>query len=145
MKTILHRDDNAALTMARAMGKALPPVFEEIRDETGTHLRRAACGYLVKTESGEARGYVLIAASDDGEDWEIHAEGGWCISGARSLFRDIFSTQARISARCRADNTRNIRVLERMGFKQEGRKRLTGGDVIFFGMLREECRFLKGA
>lgn len=147
MKTILTRNDNAALALAKSKGKAVPPVFEEIRDEAGTHFRRAVCGYLVTSEQAEVRGYVLIAASDDGEDWEIHAEGGWCVSAMRELFRMIFidGQQLRVSARCKASNTRNIRALERMGFKQEGRKRLDGDDTIQFGMLRKECRFLKGA
>lgn len=146
MKTILHRDDNAALALAKRLGKAVPQVFEEIRDEAGTHFRRAVCGYLVKDEGGGVRGYVLLAGSDDGEDWEIHAEGGWCVSAMRELFRVIFidGQQPRVSARCKASNSRNIRALERMGFRREGRKRLGDDDTIHFGMLREECRFLKG-
>lgn len=35
---------------------------------------------------------------------------------------------------------------KRLGFVQEGvcRKALDGKDVIIFGMLRDECRFLNG-
>lgn len=143
MKTRLVRNDAEALALVKASGAAAPSVFVE--DERGG-LTRAVSGYVVQDERGEARGYLLLASSDDGEDYEIHANGGWCLSGARDFFRWLFGEagQVRVSARCKAVNERNIRVLQRMGFKQEGRKRLPDGDVIFFGMFREECRFLKG-
>jgi RimJ/RimL family protein N-acetyltransferase len=49
----------------------------------------------------------------------------------------------RLSARCHASNARNIRVLQRMGFKVEGIKRCPSGNIVMLGMLKSECRLLK--
>ncbi len=142
MKTVLVRDDAGSFEIARQRGVVVPPIFEEIRTATGTEFRRMAMGWLVVAPDHMPRGYVILFASADGEDWEIMADGGWCLSGARELFRLVFAQQARVSARCKAINKRNIRVLQRMGFVIEGRKRLDGGDIINFGMFRDECRLL---
>lgn len=52
----------------------------------------------------------------------------------------------RITGRAETSNDRAIRMDKRLGFKQEGicRRALAGQDIIIFGMLREECRFLNG-
>lgn len=142
MNTTLVRDDAGAFEIAQQRGVFVPPMFEEIRTTTGTEFRRMAMGWRVVDATNVDRGYVILFASADGEDWEIMADGGWCLSGARALFRFIFSQQARVSARCKAMNERNIRLLQRMGFVIEGRKRLDDGDIINFGMLRDECRLL---
>lgn len=142
MRTVLVRDDAGAIEIARQRGVVVPPLFEEVRDALGTQFRRMAMGWVVTGPDRAPRGYVILFASADGEDWEIMADGGWCISGARELFRFIFTQQHRVSARCKAVNFRNIRALQRMGFVIEGRKRLVDGDVINFGMLRDECRLI---
>lgn len=140
------RDDEGAMMLAASRGVVVPPIFEEIRKPSGTEFRRMAMGWRVADpETGESRGYVILFASHDGEDWEIMADGGWTLREARALFRFIFdiSEQPRVSARCRAVNFKNLAALQRMGFRIEGRKRLADGDVILLGMLRGECRFLR--
>lgn len=146
MKTILVRDDDGAARLASERGVVVPPIYEKIETPLGTSFRQMAMGWLVVPACGGApRGYVILFSSADGEDWEIMADGGWCLSGARTLFRFIFdeSGQSRVSARCLLKNGRNIRALLRMGFKVEGRKRLLGGDVVSLGMFRDECVLLK--
>jgi len=140
------RDDEGAAQLANARGVVIPPIYEEMRSVTGTHFRRCFIGWRV-TDGEKDHGYVILFSSVDGEDYEIMADGGWTMREARSLFRMIFNdmNQPRVSARCKAENTKNISALQRMGFVIEGRKRLTGGDIINLGMIREECRFLKGA
>lgn len=138
------RDDVGAARIAAARGVVIPPIYEEIRDETGLHLRKQFCGWRV-TDGEHDHGYVILFSSADGEDFEIMADGGWTLREARALFLMIFEQmgQDRVSARCKADNTKNIRVLKAMGFVEEGRKRLSDGDVVLLGMLARECRFLK--
>jgi hypothetical protein len=51
----------------------------------------------------------------------------------------------RVTARCNASNTKSRRLLERLGFQLEGLLRQAahdGGDVLIYGLLKEECRFL---
>lgn len=146
MSGIMIRDDARALELAAARGVVVPPMFEEVREATGTTFRRMFMGWRV-SEGEKDRGYVILIPSVDGEDWEIMADGGWSIREARRLFRWIFGEAGmkRVSARCKSTNLKNIRVLESMGFVREGLKRLSDCDVISFGMFREECRFLKEA
>lgn len=131
--TVPVRDDHAARLVLEGHGLAVHEPF---------------AGWLCVDRTGMARGACGIFSSQDGEDVEMVMHGGWSLSGARALFREVFGRlgHERISARCLASNIRNIRVLERIGFRQEGRKRLRDGDHIHFGMFREECRLLpKGA
>jgi hypothetical protein len=48
----------------------------------------------------------------------------------------------RCTAKVRADNKRSLKLVKRLGFKQEGimRKARNGCDVIVFGLLKEECK-----
>lgn len=143
-RTFLVRDDAAAIAMAQRAGLVVPPIFEKIETPLGVSFRLCAIGWRVSNGAQDV-GFVVIFSSVDGEDYEIMADGGWSIQPMRELFRMIFEDmgQVRVSARCKADNTRNIRALHAMGFVEEGRKRLPDGDVITFGMIRKECRLLK--
>ncbi len=52
----------------------------------------------------------------------------------------------RISARVSVANTRSRRLCEGLGFQLEGLKRKAmpdGNDMLIYGLLREECRFLR--
>jgi RimJ/RimL family protein N-acetyltransferase len=141
--TRLIRNDEAAFILAKARGMVVPPIFEEVRTEAGTEFRRMAMGWIIASRDGGPRGFVILFASPDGEDWEVMAHGGWSVWAARDLFRFVFDQgQTRVSARCKAANARAIQVFQRFGFRIEGRKRLPDGDVINLGMLREECRLL---
>ena len=54
----------------------------------------------------------------------------------------------RVSAEIAASNERVCRLALGLGFRLEGRKRQAckdGGDTLLFGMLRDECIFLKKA
>lgn len=123
------RDDAAARAHLEHSGLSVPSPF---------------AGWLCMDRTGAVRGAVGLFSSQDGEDCEMAIVGGWSLNGARALFRQVFGVLGhdRISARCLASNVRNIRVLERIGFCIEGRKRLRDGDHILFGMFREECRLL---
>jgi len=51
----------------------------------------------------------------------------------------------RITARVDTSNTRSRKLAEGLGFQLEGLLRkaaVDGGDVLIYGLLREECRFL---
>lgn len=143
--TQMIRDDHGAKELATLRGVVVPPLYEIIASPCGVEARQMFMGWRVVSKQADCLcGYVLLVSSADGEDWEIMAEGGWAPDVAGELFRFIFveSAQSRVSARCKADNRRNIAVLKRMGFREEGRKRLSDGDVILLGMLRDECRML---
>jgi hypothetical protein len=91
------------------------------------------------------RGAVMLFPSVDGEDVEMLADGGWTAPSARRVFDGVFNRfgHDRLTARCPAKSAKNIRVLQRMGFKIEGIKRCPGGDIVLLGMLKSECRLLK--
>ena len=43
-----------------------------------------------------------------------------------------------------ADNEKSIKLVTNMGFTEEARIKRSNGDMIFFTMLKENCRFLGG-
>lgn len=52
----------------------------------------------------------------------------------------------RVTALVRADNARSRRLTEHLGWKQEGLIRMgnaDGTDVVLYGMLKNECRWLE--
>lgn len=102
-------------------------------------------GWTVIDPNGVQRGGVVLFPSIDGEDFEMIADGGWTVPSARLIFDAVFNQldQYRLTARCLSSNIKNIRVLQRMGFKIEGQKRCCDGNFVLFGMMREECRLLK--
>ena len=75
--------------------------------------------------------------------------------GARWMTRDFLRAAfdypfnqlklRRLTACVHSNNRRAIRFDEHLGFKYEGTQRhyYTDGDMLIFGMLREECRFLE--
>jgi RimJ/RimL family protein N-acetyltransferase len=79
----------------------------------------------------------------------IALETGWSLS--RSQIRIAFSYPfsqlgcQRITGTIRADNLPAQRLAEKLGFVSEGRMRcacMDGTDMIVYGMLRDECRWL---
>lgn len=91
-------------------------------------------------------GAVVLFPSVDGEDVEMLADGGWTVPSASRVMSEVFGRfgHNRLSARCPAASRKNIRVLQRIGFRIEGIKRCAGGDIVMLGMLKSECRLLKG-
>lgn len=98
-----------------------------------------------KAESRSPCGAVMIFPSTDGEDVEMMADGGWTVPSAKRVFDAVFNRfrHDRLTARCMASNARNVRVLQKMGFKIEGIKRCQDGGIVLFGMLKSECRLLR--
>lgn len=90
-------------------------------------------------------GSVVLFPSVDGEDVEMIADGGWTAPSARNIFDAVFCRfdHPRLTARCPVASTKNIRILQRMGFRIEGIKRCSSGNVVMLGMLKSECRLLK--
>ena len=73
----------------------------------------------------------------------------WC---SRHNLRNIFLypfiqlNLERTQAICAANDEGVIMFLERLGFKKEGLHRkahLTGGDALSFGMLKDECKWIR--
>lgn len=144
--TAMVRDDEAAKSIMEVNGIVVPPVYEIISTKTGINFRQMFMGWVIaEKDTKNAKGAIVLFSSVDGEDYEIMSVGGWNLPGARELFRTIFvdMNQTRVTARCLASNTKNISVLKKFGFRQEGIKRMTGGNVVLFGMFRDECRLLK--
>lgn len=144
--TRMVRDDEAAKTIVEANGIYIPPMYEIIASKTGVNFRQMFMGWVIaEKETNNAKGAIVLFSSSDGEDYEIMSFGGWNLPGARNLFKIIFDDmrQSRVTARCKAANEKNIRILAMFGFKPEGRKRLPDGDVIMFGMQRSECKLLE--
>lgn len=93
---------------------------------------------------------VVLYENYTGEDIEISAVGfetGWL---TRSLLFSLFAYPfgqldcRRVTSRVLSSNRAARRLCEHMGFRQEGllRKALHGEDIVVYGMLREECRFI---
>lgn len=65
----------------------------------------------------------------------------------RAIFTAAFAQAVRLTAEIEPHNRRALRQVQRMGFIYEGfrRKGLEGTrDVMCYGMLREDCKFLPG-
>ena len=65
----------------------------------------------------------------------------------RAIFTAAFSQAVRLTAEIEPHNRRALKQVQRMGFVYEGfrRKGLEGArDVMCYGMLREDCKYLPG-
>ena len=65
----------------------------------------------------------------------------------RAIFKAAFTQARRLTAEVEPDNRRALRQVQRLGFVYEGFRRcgLSGTrDVLTYGMLREDCKFLPG-
>lgn len=99
---------------------------------------------------GELIAAVFYTQPDSSTDLSMHvvARPGsrWMTQGfVRVAFAYPFKQEKmhRVSASAPAANEPFQRMLELLGFRREGTKRrlVDGGDVVIFGMLREECRY----
>jgi RimJ/RimL family protein N-acetyltransferase len=86
----------------------------------------------------------------DGCDCHVSAYGNnyWTKSVLQSVFGWIFNQLGcdRATFKTLAQNAHTVRALEFLGAKHEGTKRRSvhGQDELLYGMLRDECRFIKG-
>jgi RimJ/RimL family protein N-acetyltransferase len=101
---------------------------------------------------GQLVAVVFYTQPDSSEDIALHviAKPGepWLTSSfAASVFAYPFSQLLvqRVSAAAAAADSAFQRMLEKLGFTREGiKRRLIGGrDFVMFGMLREECRYVR--
>lgn len=95
---------------------------------------------------------VCAFSSWTGDDIELSlaADNGSGTHGlVVAIFGYVFGTSgcARCTVRIRADNARSLKLARRLGFVEEGRQRKAknGHDLIMFGMLKEECKWLAPA
>lgn len=100
-------------------------------------------------EVGGELSAVAVFEHYTGHDIDV----GLAIEGARvtpglvrATFRYVFDQLAcrRLSCEVATKNLRMRSIVERMGFVMEGVKRngVPGDDLVVFGMLRSECRYL---
>lgn len=80
-------------------------------------------------------------------EMHVAGEGLWCFPEFLTILFSYPFTQlncGRITAIVARDNTRIRKLIEHLGFSQEGllRKALPQGDAVVYGMLREECPWL---
>jgi RimJ/RimL family protein N-acetyltransferase len=95
---------------------------------------------------------VALAAFDNynGTDIDVHIIcDGMPRDWIRAVCRFVFETCGcrRMTALCDADNFTMEPYLERLGFRYEGRKRhaLPASDVLIYGMIQEECKWVAKA
>lgn len=128
-------DDITRSQKAASEGKIFPWAIEHRRE--GRMIGRID---LYDLKNGSARGEFGYALN---RDYWGH---GFATEAARRVMKFAFDSLRlnRVSAECLAINTGSIRVLEKCGFKQEGRRReylMINGqyiDLLMYSVLRRE-------
>jgi len=97
-------------------------------------------GVVFESKSGP--NILMHVASNGGRHWMTPAYMAAC-------FRYAFVQEGcnRITGLVRADNVDAQRFDEHLGFKREGQLRAActdGTDLIVYGMLKSECRYIEG-
>lgn len=101
-------------------------------------------------DTGRIRGAVVLTGFTGAEiELSVYGRGCWTRRVIRAVFDALFNTMlcARVTVHVRASNREAEDLASRLGFKREGivRRKYGNEDGILMGMLREECRWLKGA
>lgn len=104
------------------------------------HDGNLVAGVVYENKSGA--NIMMHVASDGSRHWMTPAYLSAC-------FRYPFIQEGcnRITGLVRADNVEAQRFDEHLGFKREGQLRAActdGTDLIVYGMLKNECRFIEG-
>lgn len=104
------------------------------------HDGKLVAGVVYENKSGA--NIMMHVASDGSRHWMTPAYLSAC-------FRYPFIQEGcnRITGLVRADNVDAQRFDEHLGFKREGQLRAActdGTDLIVYGMLKTECRFIEG-
>lgn len=106
---------------------------------------------VVDEDNGDKLAALVVYSRFSGRDMEMSIVSWhpkWCSAKVlRILFHYPFEFAkcARVTATTRERATNVRRFLERIGFRQEGvvRKCYVDNDGVFYGMLREECKWLR--
>lgn len=129
-----------------------------VPDPEGAEHYLKLCGYIlvppfqgitIVDDDEVVRGAIGIDKFD-GCDCHVSAYGNgyWSKGILHGFFHWVFAQLncSRASFQTLSQNQHTVRALEFLGAKYEGTKRsaVNGQDVLLYGMLRDECRFLKG-
>lgn len=119
-----------------------------VKRESGEDVAEPFSGLVIESD-----GLVIGAAIFNnwtGRDCEFNGigRGAFTLPVLRDLFRYVFQNLgcARVTARTRVSNLRARRGLEAIGFRIEGviRELHEDEDALMYGMLRRECRVVRG-
>ncbi|MFT0547872.1 GNAT family N-acetyltransferase [Allopusillimonas ginsengisoli] len=133
-------------------GEQRPEYFEFASRQLGETWSHGPCCKCLTSLSGTGKIQAVVIfdlmtdvdcrlniATDGKRRWLSKAFLAW-------IFRVAFVqwSMRRVSALVEAHNAQSVKMVERLGFVQEGvlRKAFGEQDGILFGMLREECRYL---
>jgi RimJ/RimL family protein N-acetyltransferase len=104
--------------------------------------------FIGRWEGGQLLGVVAIWNHAAGINAEVGWAGatGWLTRGfLRVVFAYLFGQLhlQRVTGRIHDDNAAAIEASTRLGFVHEGtlRHARRGGDVLVYGLIREECRY----
>jgi RimJ/RimL family protein N-acetyltransferase len=106
------------------------------------HNGRLVAGVVYQLYTGPGGSMLMHVASDGSRHWMTPAYVSACFR-----FPFVQMQCRRVTGLVRADNADAQRFDEHLGFKREGllRQGCTDGiDMIIYGMLASECRFLEG-
>lgn len=127
--------------MRLVTGEELRPYFEQAAGPVSPKAQ------FLGSWDGRLRGVVAVW-NYGGHDAEVGwaGEPGWLSRGfLRLVFAYLFGqlNLRRVTGRIASDNAVALAQAPRLGFVKEGTLRCGSarGDVIVFGMLREECRY----
>lgn len=127
-------------------------VVEWVAGQLGEKPFQRAIGIGLEANGGLIAGVVFSDADEQNVMMHVSSDGSrkWMTPAFLSFcFRYPFLQLKcqRITGLVRADNADAQRFDEHLGFIREGRLRRAcadGTDMIIYGMLKEECRFLTG-
>lgn len=121
--------------------------------EEQVEIRLAQIDRCLAACTDDLKSYVVLGFQHyNGHDMELSiATNGGRTWATREFLRTAFSYVFddcgchRCTVRVREDNTQSLELVKRLGWKQEGVLReavKTGENLIIFGMLRQECRWI---
>lgn len=112
-----------------------------ILERLKVHIAQPFIGLVVERD-GDQVGAVVLNDYRPGRNIELTVaiDGPWTVRDFREIIRYCFERVRRITMRTKCDNARAIKMLEALGFKQEGimREWFEGTDAVVFGLLRSE-------
>ena len=105
-------------------------------------------GLLLLNEQGHVYAAVIVNCYDRHDCQLTIVSGGvWRVSDARELARYVFGNLGcvRVSCETLTANTHVVLILQKLGFRVEGYKRMgqPAGDTTLFGLLRTDQRLVK--